>query len=222
MSAKGRLLGALGPLLLTEARVVSATALAPTLRRVVVRGEGLRRADWHPGDKIQVVLPGHVVRTYTPCRWDRATGETELLLYAHGGAPGATWGRTLAVGATVRFFGPRTSLRVPPGPAVVFGDETAFGLVRALDARAVLEVSDPAAAAAFGGLRPGARLFPVDGDRHFDALADALVEAAAGATVVLAGRARSIQAVRTRLMARGLAAPRHTRAYWADGRAGLD
>ena len=222
MSSKGRLLGVLGALVLTEARVLSVTVLAPALRRVVVGGDGLRRANWHPGDKLQVVLPGHVLRTYTPCRWDRVAGETELVLYAHGASPGAAWGRTVAVGDTVRLFGPRTSLRVPPGPTAVFGDETAFGLVLALDARAVLEVSDPAAAAAFGVIRPEARLFPVDGDRHFDALADALLQAAAGATVVLAGRARSISAVRARLLARGLAAPRLVRAYWADGRVGLD
>lgn len=222
MSAKGRILGALGPVLLTEARVLSVEAIVPSLRRIVLGGEALRRARWHPGDKVQVVLAGHLVRTYTPSRWDAMRGETELLHYAHGKGPGAEWGRSVRPGDAVRLFGPRGSLRSDGGPVALFGDETTLGLAVALAARAILEVSEPAVGAAAAALLPGTSTFAVDGDRHFDALVDALIEAGNGATLMLAGRARSIAEVRRRLTARGVPAPRLVRPYWADGKVGLD
>jgi NADPH-dependent ferric siderophore reductase len=217
MSVKGRLLGALGPLVLREARVVAVESLSASLRRVRVAGESLRGAPWRPGDKVQVVI-GADVRTYTPTAW--AGDTTSFLVFAHGAGPGAAFGRAVSVGDRVRFVGPQRSVRVD-GPVVLFGDETAFGLAEALDARGVFEVSDRDAAAAFAAFRPSV-MIPVDGDRHYDAVAEALVAASGGATVVLAGRARSIQEVRRRLAARGRAAPKHVKAYWADGKAGLD
>lgn len=220
MSAKGRILGALGSLVLKDARVTSVERLAPRLRRVRLAGEALRGVAWTPGDKVQVLLPNRDVRTYTPCGWDADAGGTSLLVFVHGDGPGARWGGKVAVGDTVRFIGPQPSLRPPSGPATVFGDETAFGLVEALGGRGVLEVSDLDAGRAFTNLHPGTAVIPADGERHLDRIADTLVSA--GGTLVLAGRARSIQGIRARLQARGIAAPTHVKAYWADGKVGLD
>lgn len=220
MSAKGRILGALGGLVLKEGRVTQVDAPHPALRRVEISGEALRGVAWSPGDKVQVVLPSLDVRTYTPCRWDAATGATTLLIYCHGDAPGARWARELAAGDGVRLLGPSRSLRPPPGPTIVFGDETAFGLVLALGARGVLEVSDLGAAEAFRAMHLDGLLLPKAGERHLEAAAEALC--AFEGTVVLAGRARSIQVVRGLLQQRGARAPQHVRAYWADGRVGLD
>ncbi|MES2642219.1 MAG: siderophore-interacting protein [Myxococcota bacterium] len=226
MSVKGRLLGALGAFVLTEARVTAAVSLSPRLRRITLQGDGLKGVAWHPGDKVQVLLPSQDTRTYTPCAWDGARGVTSLLVFSHGQGPGSLWGAGLKPGDLVRFVGPQRSITVPRGPVVLFGDETTFALAEALDATAVFEVSDLEAAAAFVRTRTRTVTIPSNGTAHLDAvagaLADAFVGAGAGATIALAGRAKSIQAVRAGLSARGIAAPRHVKAYWADGRVGLD
>lgn len=213
MSLKGRVFGALGAWVLTEGRVTAVTPLSARLRRVAIGG--LPDAPFVPGDRVQLVV-GSDTRTYTPTRW--SGGATELLVFSHGDGPGAAWGRAVAPGDRVRFAGPQRSIRVD-GPVVVFGDETAFGLAEALGAFGVFEVSDRDAAAAFLTDHPGVAI-PVDGDRHYDAVVDAL--AARGIPVVFAGRSRSIQEVRRRWLAAGRAAPAGIKPYWADGRTGLD
>jgi NADPH-dependent ferric siderophore reductase len=217
MSAKGRVLGALGRLVLREARVAQVIDLASRLRRVVVTGDDLRGVVWIPGDKAQLVLPDRSVRTYTPCSWDAGAGSTSFLVFVHGDAPGAAWGRTVRAGDPVRFLGPQRSLRAE-GPCVVVGDETAFGLAEALDAFGVFEVSDHDAAAAF--VREGRGVAVPRGD--LSAVADQVAAVAAGRALVLAGRASSIQGLRPLLAARGVPWPKQVKAYWADGKRGLD
>ncbi len=92
------------------------------------------------------MLPSLDTRTYTPCGWDPTRGATSLRVVDHGGGPGAGWTRAVRPGDAVRFVGPQRSLRAPVGAAVVYGDETSFGLVEALGGVGVLEVRDPARA----------------------------------------------------------------------------
>ena len=90
-SGKGILLGALGGLVLRDATVRAVRDVAPHFRAVELVGPALRGVDFHPGDKIQVLLPSRDVRTYTPLRWDSEAGATELLVYHHTDSPAGAW-----------------------------------------------------------------------------------------------------------------------------------
>ena len=131
---KSRLEGAFSKLFTKTATVTELRDIAPGFRLLTLEGQALRKAAWTPGQKVQLMLGGWVQRTYTPLSWDAATGRTQLLAYAHGDGPGAEWTRTLAQGDTCAIFGPRGSLDLTSleRPALLFGDETSFGLAHAL------------------------------------------------------------------------------------------
>jgi NADPH-dependent ferric siderophore reductase len=222
----------IGRFVFRSASVNRAEDLGPRFRRLVLGGAELRNVRWTPGDKLQIFLPGVGTRTYTPLRWDSNAGETELVAYLHGDAPGAQWARSVQPGASVQAFGPRGSLEVGgPVPAVVFGDETSLGLALANGAAAatVLEVDDASA------VQPALDVFGFQGamlvprqrdDAHIEAIADALLEALRareGARLVFSGRAAAIQGVRKALKRRGVnLAGAKAKAYWAPGKVGLD
>ena len=149
-SGKGRLLSFLGGLLLTEATITHNEALGP-YRRLSLRGEGLQAKAFEPGDKLQLLLPGDDVRTYTPITWEK--GETSLLVYLHDErCPAPRWAQAAAPGDVLRFIGPQRSLSLPPGPVVIVGDETsiavaaAYSLARPGQVKALLSVKDVQAA----------------------------------------------------------------------------
>ncbi|MET0343281.1 MAG: siderophore-interacting protein [Polyangiales bacterium] len=233
-SAKALLGGILGRYLFRDAQVTQVIDVGPSLRRIVLRGEALRDVAWRPGDKLEVFLPEVGMRAYTPLRWDRDAGETELFVYLHGESPGASWARGLRGDERVQVFGPRRSLSVAEGAGVVlFGDETSLGLLHALalgpPARAVtavLEVGRPdevrAAVAALGLTATLIARAPDDG--HLDAVRDVIArarEAQPEAALVMSGRARGIQALRRALRTAPWAAIA-TKAYWSPGKVGLD
>jgi hypothetical protein len=87
---------------------------------------------WTPGDKIQlrVARDGLTMRTYTPVRWDKTTGDTTILSYLHGAGPGSAWAQNVAADDSVQVVGPRRSIdlrRFTSAPIFV-GDETSVGL----------------------------------------------------------------------------------------------
>lgn len=195
---KGRIFRALGGLLLHEARVTAVHVDGP-FATLDLDSDALR--DAAPGDKIQVLLPGDVVRTYTPIPGDAP----RLLVYLHGETPGPRWARAVRVGERVRFKGPDRSLVLPPGDRVVVGDETSVAVARAYRATALIETAHE-----IRGVRAFAR-----GD--YAGIAAAVP---AGAVVGLTGGAPLIQGVRAELRRRGIDAKVKT--YWAPGRSGLD
>ncbi|MCK6522495.1 siderophore-interacting protein [Myxococcota bacterium] len=227
-SGKGRLLSLLGGLVLTEATITHNEALG-AYRLLRLRGEGLRSKGFEPGDKLQLLLPGDDVRTYTPITW--AGGETSLLVYLHGdSSPAPRWARAAAPGDTLRFIGPQRSLSLPPGPVVIIGDETSIAVAAAHSAArpgqakavlSVLDVDAARAAAAAVGL-PSPVLIPrgADLNAHHQAVAEAAA-GAKGASVGLCGGAALIQGVRAALRASGVEGVK-VKAYWAPGKVGLD
>jgi ferric-chelate reductase (NADPH) len=232
-SGKGILLGALGGLLLRDATVRAVRDIAGCFRGVELAGPGLRGVTFHPGDKIQVLLPSREVRTFTPMRWDVAAGVTELLVYHHTASPAGQWIRALTVGEACRFVGPQRSIHLPDtGPVVLFGDETSAAVARAFAAsgRAIAGVLETGAEddlrTALGPDGEGATLVPRRADdAHLAQVIDALQAALArlpGARLVLTGRAQAIQGVRAAVKARSLPRPAATKAYWSLGKAGLD
>jgi NADPH-dependent ferric siderophore reductase len=239
---KARLLGGwIGDRLLRDARVEALEELGPRFRRVTLRalwedaakpGGDLGGA----GQKVQVFLPDIGTRTYTPFDFEPATARFSLLVYLHGDTPGTSWGRALRVADPVRLVGPQAStpLDALRGSVALFGDETSFAVARTLRRVAAvgpqstvrLEVSSreehfPVADAL--EIPRDALVAKEAADAHLAPIARQLASAAPAGegTVVLTGRASSIQTVRAHLRTAGNR--KHTvRAYWADGKRGLD
>jgi ferric-chelate reductase (NADPH) len=235
-SVKALIGSALGRFMFHDASVVGLRELSPRFRRVELEGAALRGLSWEAGDKVQVFLPETGMRTYTPLAWDAQKGTAAFLIYLHGDAPGAAWGRALKPGAQVQFFGPRRSLQLkaPAAPVLFFGDETSIGVAHALkqvqaqkDMTCVFEVTRrPEAAEAlreFGF--EGSDVERSAGDAHLAEVYERLkgvLQARKEACLVMTGKAQSIQALRAKLRADGLTPPVQTKAYWSVGKTGLD
>jgi len=221
-----------------SAAVADIADIGPAFRLITLAGDALRGVDWTPGDKIQLQLGGWVQRTYTPLDWDAVNGRTRILVYLHTDGPGTQWARSVRKGDACLIFGPRKSIQLAPqrAPVIVSGDETSLGLGAAFAAHGtapavhlLLEVSDLAttmpviAHLQLDGTHVRARR---DGDAHFTGLETALTEllmADAAAAIVLTGRAGAIQHMTRFLRQTGVGTGRrHSKAYWAAGKTGLD
>lgn len=222
------------PLTLDETR-----DLSPHFRRLRFSAPWLRDAGCAPGDKLQIMIAEAGPRTYTPFDHDADSGKLDVIAYMHGDTATASWIRAARPGLSCRVFGPRGSLSLANilGPVVFFGDETSFGTATALQrARGaadgvsfVFEVSEQAEAAqVLGqlGLQAQALITRKPAHAHLAALEEAVRTAAskhANARLVLTGHAQSIQGLRKRLKAQALQTSGQTvKAYWADGKRGLD
>lgn len=214
MSGKGKILRWLGAVALREATVTALTRPAPRYVRVRLRGAVPKGA---PGDKMQLLLPGDDVRTYTPFAW-RDEGDARgfsLLVFLHGDTPATRWAQALRVGDTARFIGPQRALELPEGPLLLVGDETSLAVAasyaeaRPGQVEAVLEGDVPAAVLADLGIRA-----TVCGPGE----AAAALPARPGA-LGITGSADLIQ--RIRAVSSGRDGVR-VKAHWIAGRAGID
>ncbi|MEO8185659.1 MAG: siderophore-interacting protein [Deltaproteobacteria bacterium] len=214
-------------------------ALDERFRLVTLSGESLRGVRWAPGQKVQVSVGGWVYRTFTPLSWDPVQGFTQLLLFLHGEAPGAVWGRALKVGDSCTIFGPRDSLDLNTldRPALLFGDETSFALAHAMrftpqggeGVRIVLEVTSKQVAESILGHLGIANADLIErrpDDSHLSDIEKVAVDhlhAHSIKSYALSGKASSIQRLNKRLRSLGLSSRQiRTRAYWAPGKVGLD
>lgn len=214
------------PAAVTENRQVAAG-----LHLISLEGEALRDLPCSPGDKLQIRIgPGLLTRTYTPMRWDTAHGSTQILAHALAAGPGSEWARGAAPGEKVSLFGPRRSLALvafDPQRSVMVGDETALGLAAAWrPSHALIEAVNPRAIQDLLDAMhlSGTAMTAQPQGLHLDALANAALGLAAVDTCfVLVGRARTVQSLLRTLRHRGIGSDRIlTKAYWADGKAGLD
>lgn len=223
--------------LMRPARVAAVETLSPRFRLLHLEGEALRNVAWTVGQKVQVSMgSGLSARTYTPMSWDAGSGRTRMLTFAHGDGPGSRWASGLREGDTCRFFGPRRSLDLSglESPVMLFGDETSFGLAAALrdcpqadGAIHLFEASDVAESRPVLeaiGLGEATLIKRTADDAHLAAAeAEVLRLAASGAHFVLTGKASSIQRISRALKAVGVVSSRvKTKAYWAQGKVGLD
>ena len=219
-----------------QVQVLAIEEIGTAFRIVTLGGEALRNVDWTPGDKIQIQLGGWVQRTYTPMDWDATHGRTRILVYLHGDAPGTLWARALREGDGCTMFGPRKSMDMtrPTNSALLFGDETSFGLAYALadaaqpqKAQLFLEVSSLAESQPVIsrlGLHTAHLGERAEGGAQLAALEahmQSVLQAEPTAHVVLSGKASSIQHMRKSLKQRG-AGGFQSKAYWAPGKTGLD
>lgn len=230
----GRLADIAGGVMLDDTHVTGIGRLSPEFLRVELSAEVFRKATWVPGAKLQFrPRRGSMnLRTYTPMSWDAARGVTELLAYTHGDGPAAQWFGQVAQGQTCEVFGPRRSIDLRgEGPVLFVGDESSVALACALrtvsgDASHVFEARDPAGLTevlAQLGIAERVTVVAKTADR-----ADLLRQAREAATqaqytLVVTGDAATVHAVRRDC--RGWERkPRQVKgkAYWAEGRAGLD
>lgn len=225
-SAKGLFSAALGRFFFTNATVTDVSELGTNFRRIDMTGPDLAKARFTPGDKIQVFVMGEDMRTYTPFNW---RGDSASLIgFAHGEGPGSKWVQSVKAGDPIQFFGPRGSLDVGgiTGNVVVIGDETSLAVARAFSeskrVSVVLEAQQPQVTSevcAKLGLSQADVTSKGDVDTLFSRLSEHLK---AGATPYFTGRASTTQQLKQRLKAAGISFGGKTKAYWADGKRGLD
>jgi NADPH-dependent ferric siderophore reductase len=226
MSAKGRFFKLFGGLL-TASEVTRVRDLSGGFHFIELQVLPGGRAAWQPGDKVQLLLPSDDTRTYTPIHWG-PDGAMALLVYAHGATPAAHWVRQVKAGDELRFAGPSRSLSLAPGPVVLIGDETSLAVAasyaraRPGQVRAFVEVS--------AGAKVDEALRALDLDQVVVVQRQpaaprgaALVEElpALEGSVGITGNGELIQRVRSALRARGVKNIK-VKAYWVEGRAGLD
>jgi len=122
--------------------VVSVSRIAPRLVSVWVGGDGLEAfADAAPTSHLKVFLPAPgqdfsiedgspppVVRTYTPRRYDAATGTLEIQFVLHGAGPASEWAERASVGDKLAVAGPggRFSLDTSVAEWWIAADESAI------------------------------------------------------------------------------------------------
>lgn len=227
MASAKALLGAVaGRFLFRHGRVTQVARWSEHFVRFDVEGDELSSARFVPGDKVQLFLPDVGMRTYTPVEWNGRA--TFFIGFVHGDGPGSRFVGGVKVGDEAALFGPRRSIDASAldGPLVVVGDETSLGVAAALtrakkerQVTALLESrfeAETRAAAEQLGLKtatvtaPGGLVTPL------------LAQLELGAVPVFTGRAASIQALKQAAKARGLRVEGPTKAYWAEGKRGLD
>ncbi|HKO50504.1 MAG TPA: siderophore-interacting protein [Polyangiaceae bacterium] len=239
MASIGKALGdSLKKLIFREVRVTGFQDLSASFRRLDLSSKSLRGARYTPGDKVQLALEDGP-RTYSPFAWDGLRGAMSLLLYRHGDTSSVRWANAVSEGDLEYVFGPRGSLGLGSsnGPIVLFGDETSFGVARALlESRAsrselcfVFEGSDRSESSSVLDVLqlPGAALIERRPDQAHLAEVEERLRAALmrqpESRLVLTGKAQSIQALRKSLKARPVAhAGQIVKAYWSPGKRGLD
>ena len=222
-----------------SAKITAVEALTDSFRLITLGGEALQGVPWIPGQKVQMQFGSWVQRTYTPISWDAHSGSTQLLAYLHGDSPGANWARSVELGDSCTLFGPRDSLNLNAleRPALLFGDETSFGLAHALrftpgkarGVELVLEVASQDAARTVlerVGVANAHLVTRTAGDAHLQEVEEkvaAILGKEPLEQCVLSGKSTSIQRLNRTLRQRGLSSRQiKTRAYWAPGKKGLD
>ncbi|MFG2049355.1 siderophore-interacting protein [Micromonospora sp. NPDC048935] len=221
--------------MLDDAHVTGLSRLSPEFIRMTLSAEAFRKATWVPGAKLQLrPRRGSMsLRTYTPTSWDAVRGVTELVAYTHGDGPAGQWFERVAEGQSCGVFGPRRSidLRGATGPVLFVGDETSVALALALrtvpaETSHVFEARDPRALTdvlAQLGITERVAVVPKDA-RRVELLQHCRAAAVqAPYTLVVTGDAATVHAVRRD--SRGWERkPRQVmgKAYWAEGRTGLD
>ena len=121
-------------------RVSQLQQLTPHMVRVTVTGEAL--ADFPapgPASHFKVFFPNveaerPVSRTYTPRRWEPATGALDIDILLHGSGVGSTWASGVAVGEIAAVGRPGGAYEIDPAAAwfLIAGDDSALPAIGTL------------------------------------------------------------------------------------------
>ncbi|TGN18039.1 siderophore-interacting protein [Leptospira idonii] len=222
----------------TQTKITKIDRLTENFILIEMAGTKLTEAKWVPGGKVQVDVGNLTFRTYTPIHLDTNEGKLSVLCYLREESPAAIWIHSLKVGDSCDVFGPRESLDLShlEGDVALFGDETSLGITKVLQnqtdqkARVFLEVnSDHETKNALErlGVTNQTIIKRSTNNSHLEKMAEEMIELnrknANLSTIFLTGRASSIQRIRLLLKESGIPNTKlKVRAYWADGKVGLD
>jgi hypothetical protein len=216
------------------ARVAAVETLSPHFRLADLEGEALRNVAWTAGQKVQVSMgSGLSARTYTPMSWDADSGRTRPSRMAM--VPAAD-GQAACAKATPAGSSVRAARSIYPAlkrrwSCSAMKPRSAWRRRSAIARRLTVQsiCSRPRMSRSRGrcwrrSASATRRIERIADDAHLGAAeAEMLRLAASGAHFVLTGKASSIQRVSRALKAVGVVSSRvKTRAYWAQGKIGLD
>lgn len=222
---------------LTQTKVSRIEQLAESFILIEMTGTKLKEANWNPGSKVQVNVGNLTYRTYTPISVDKNEGKLSFLAYKRNDGPASTWIHSLKVGDPCEVFGPRLSLDFSniEEDAILFGDETSFGIAKVLQnnikkkSYSFLELNllaEGKEALGHLGLTGHRMIERSPEGSHLQTIAKEMFDLISNipdAKIFLTGRASSIQQVRAYLKNSGIPTNKlKVRAYWADGKKGLD
>ncbi|TGL88809.1 siderophore-interacting protein [Leptospira congkakensis] len=232
-----RTLKSIFSIFITETKISKIERLTNAFVLIEMKGKKLKESNWVPGGKVQVDVGIFTYRTFTPINVDKAEGKLSFLCFKHHNGPASHWINALKVGDPCEVFGPRESLDFSSleGDAILFGDETSFGIAKVLQNKLEKKshlffelTSTETSKEALEKLGvTGERMIERSADgSHLQKLSQEIVDRISqipDAKIFLTGRASSIQQVRNYLKNSGIPTNKlKVRAYWADGKKGLD
>ena len=232
------LTNALEKIFFRAAVVTHVKDLSGHFRLVELAGESLRGESWIPGQKMQFHLGNMMTRTYTPTEWNPVDGTAQFLIFVHGNGPGSEWASSLKKGTPCQFIGPRNSLDLTEihGLVLFFGDETSIGVANAyahhnqvqqndfvFEVSSLVETNEVLRC---HGLTDAKLVQRPPGDAHLMEVEQVLSSIASRLGLpqwIFTGKAQSIQTLRKCLRVRRILFSRmKVKAYWAEGKSGLD
>jgi NADPH-dependent ferric siderophore reductase len=222
--------------------VIAREELAPSIMRFRARGEEFKQlGPFERGQHLDVLV--HRAwpiggRHYTPCYVDRHRGEIELVVHLHQNGPGSRFFEDLHEGDDLTIWGPGGgfTLRKRKHQPVFVGDETTIATWNALldevseadrvtNPRLILSVGHANQRVAADHLQCETSVVVRGASEAPEALVvEAVEELTRQDDVIyyLAGRIRTIQAVRAFLRQDGVALNRiRPKGFWTEGRKGL-
>lgn len=224
-----------------ELEVTSSEALTPTMRRILCTAPGLATLSYRPGQDLMMTVPAGTAsfrRRYTIRSLDRAAPSIAIDVVLHGDGPAATWAGSVQPGGRIEAIGPRgkVTVDVTADWHLFAGDDSAVPASLAMAeslpdpdrALVVLEVDGPddhqQVHTARGREIPVRWLHragtdPASPGHLVDALASVALPTERG-HAYLAGELGVVAAMRSALLARGMAAEQiSAKPYWRAGRA---
>ena len=225
--------------LLAPASVTAVTTLG-RFRLIELRGDGLKKSGWSPGDKLRVKLGDLELRTYTPFMWDDKKGVTQLLAWLPGRGPGSAWAESVKPGEGFFFKGPKESLKLSKAdeePVIFFGDETAIGAAAALrlsrpgdkNLHFVFELENPEDAEVVliaMGLGEAVSVQKTKADTHLRVVRKQIQEWVGESKeepmVFLVGNQESVKTLKSKLQDKLPDIKVKAKVYWREGKKGLD
>ncbi len=214
-------------------QVVQGVTLTPSMRRVVLRADGLESFSYKPGQDVMLAFAtaegATVRRRFTIRAHDPAARTIAVHVVTHGNGPGSRWAMSAEPGGEIEGLCPRGKVVVVPGAAfhVFVGDETFFpasvAMIESLPegdvARFVALVrssEDERPIKTAASLATPSWVHRVAGGDVLAAVAAIDLPQGQGQAYV-GGEARLVRAVKEALVGRGLSADRiAAKAYWRN------
>ncbi|MDF3821321.1 FAD-binding oxidoreductase [Leptospira sp. 96542] len=222
---------------LTTTQITKIEKISEHFVLIEMTGTKLKESNWLPGGKIQVDVGDLTYRTYTPIDVNKNEGKLSMICYKRSDGKASIWINALKVGDPCEVFGPRESFDFSgiEGDAVLFGDETSFGIAKVLQNKVGNQshLFFELTSAETGkntleqlGISWQNITQRSPNDVHLQKMAESILDSISKfpeANIFLTGRAKSIQQIRTYLKNSNVPTNKFkVRAYWAEGKIGLD